>query len=81
MNYYSVKSEWTPTSEKLRLFAQHVRKQHGNSQGIQELSKVLGIHRNTVTNWVTGKSEPRIKMWIVIEQEARRLGFNPTNVR
>ena len=81
MNYYSVKSEWTPTSEKLRLFAQHVRKQHGNSQGIQELSKVMGIHRNTVTNWVTGKSEPRIKMWIVIEQEARRLGFNPTNVR
>lgn len=73
--------DWTPTSEKLRLFAQHVRKQHGNSQGVQELSKVLGIHRNTVTNWVTGKSEPRIKMWILIEQEATRLGFSPTTVQ
>ena len=73
--------DWTPTSEKLRLFAQHVRKQHGNSQGVQELSKVLGIHRNTVTNWVPGKSEPRIKMWILIEQEARRLGFSPTTVQ
>ena len=73
--------DWTPTSEKLRLFAQHVRKQHGNSQGVQELSKVLGIPRNTVTNWVTGKSEPRIKMWILIEQEATRLGFSPTTVQ
>ena len=73
--------DWTPTSEKLRLFAQDVRKQHGNSQGVQELSKVLGIHRNTVTNWVTGKSEPRIKMWILIEQEATRLGFSPTTVQ
>lgn len=76
-----MKREWKPTSETLRQLANHVRLDHGNSQGVQELSKILGIHRNTVTNWVTGRSEPRDKMWERINSAARQLGFRPGSMR
>jgi len=76
-----MKKRWTPKT--IRALARKLRDpdSHPNSLGKLELGIAVGVHRNTLSNWMNGRHSPAPAQAELLDSVAKTHSFDPTKVR